>query len=77
MRAYAAQAMTDIDSPIVWRQISPYGLISTCDRYRIGKAIVGGKAVYSLFSEFDLIGRYASASEAKNACNGQEKAPAE
>ena len=62
---------------IVWRQISPYGLISTCDRYRIGKAIVGGKPVYSLFDGLDLIGRYASASEAKTACEVHKKAPAE
>ena len=64
---------TEID----WRKISPYGLVSTCDRYRIGKAIIDGKAVYGLWDGFDLVGRYQAASEAKAACNGQEKAPAE
>ena len=62
---------------IVWRQLSPYGLISTCERYRIGKAIINGKPVYSLFSEFDLIGRYASASEAKQACEAHKKTASE
>ena len=64
-------------SSITWRQLSPYGLVSACDRYRIGKAIIDGRAVYSLFDGLDLVGRYASASEAKNACNGQEKAHGE
>ena len=61
---------------ITWRQLSAYGLISECERYRIGKAIVSGKAVYSLFAGFDLVGRYPSASEAKDACNGKKKPPA-
>lgn len=60
---------------IEWRQLSPYGLVSTCDRYRIGKAIINGRTVYSLFDGLDLVGRYQTASEAKTACNGQEKAP--
>jgi hypothetical protein len=62
---------------IAWKQLSTYGLISPCERYRIGKAIVGGKAVYSLFDGFDLVGRYASAGEAKAACEAHKKAPAE
>lgn len=64
-----------IDSSITWRQLSAYGLLSTCDRYRIGKAIVGGKAVYSAWDGVNLVGRYASASDAKTACERKEKAP--
>jgi hypothetical protein len=62
---------------ITWRQISTYGLISACERYRIGKAIINGRTVYSLFDGLDLVGRYPTASEAKTARSGQEKAPAE
>ena len=63
-----------MNSSITWRQLSPYGLVSECERYRIGKAIIAGKVVYNLFDGFDLVGRYPTASEAKTACNGQEKA---
>jgi len=59
---------------LVWRQLSAYGLVSACDRYRIGKAIVNGTAVYSLFDGFNLIGRYQTAGDAKSACEGREKA---
>ena len=69
--------MADCGAPIVWRQISPYGLISACERYRIGKAIINGKVVYSLYSEFNLMGRYLTAGEAKQACEAHKKAPAE
>ncbi len=55
---------------IEWRQISAYGLVSACDRYRIGKAIVGGTAVYSLYNGFDLVGRYPTADSAKKAASG-------
>ena len=55
---------------LVWRQLSPYGLVSACERYRIGKAIVGGTAVYSLYSEFNLVGRYPTADRAKKAASG-------
>ena len=67
--------MSEGGALIAWRHLSQYGLISTCDRYRIGKAIIGGRAVYSLYSEFNLVGRYANASEAKAACEAHKKAP--
>lgn len=66
--------VTMADSSIAWRQLSPYGIVSTCEHYRIAKAIVNGTAVYSLFDGFNLVGRYPTASDAKTACEGQEKA---
>lgn len=51
----------------------PYGLISVCENYRIGKAILPDKTVYSLFEGKSLLGRYPSGDEAKKAAQKAEK----
>lgn len=62
---------------IEFSQVSAYGLISTCERYRIGKYIIHGKASYALWDGFECLGRYASASDAKKAAvSRQKEAPA-
>ena len=58
---------------IEFRQLSPYGLVSTCDRYRIGKYIIDGKASYAAWDGFECIGRYASAADAKKAAVSAKK----
>ena len=52
---------------IEFRQVSPYGLISQCERFRIGKYICDGKPVYAAWDGFECIGYYASAADAKKA----------
>lgn len=43
----------------------PYGLVSSCERFRIAKAIVGSSTCYSLFDGNTLVFRYASPNQAK------------
>ena len=60
---------------IEFRQLSPYGLVSQCERFRIGKYICDGKPVYAAWDGFECIGRYASAADAKQAAvSGQKEA---
>ena len=69
-------------SPIRWRQVSEYGLVSQCDRFRIGKY----RAVavpYAAWNGYALLGRYLTADDARRACqeallrspDSKEKAP--
>ena len=51
----------------------PYGLISTCETYRIGKHIIDGKPVYSCFDGKTLLGRYQTGDEAKKAAQKAQK----
>lgn len=67
--------MTRDSKVIRWKQAlrpdkltpEPYGLISTCENYRIAKAIMPDRTVYSLFEGKTLLGRYPTADEAKKA----------
>ena len=51
-----------------------YGLISACERYRIGKYILPTGTVYRLFDGLTPVGIYPSASEAKQAAIGLNNA---
>ncbi len=51
---------------------NPWALESGCGRYIIGKAIVRGEAIYSLWDGLTLVGRYPSASEAQQAATGEK-----
>jgi hypothetical protein len=59
---------------IKWRKLSEFGLVSDCDRFRIGKYAIPLGIAYQAFDGNTRLGRYDTSAESIKACQDAKNA---